>query len=85
MSVITRPEAVSLDELRAAASYCFPPDVQERFALLQTKNNEGTLTEAETEELQALVKEYNARTLAKAKALLELQRRNVNNGENAES
>ncbi len=81
MSVTTQLEAIALDELRAAASYCFPPKVQERFMLLQTKNNEGTLTESEAKELQALVKEYNARTLEKAKALLELQRRSVDNGE----
>jgi len=57
-----------------------PFEVQERFALLQAKNNEGTLTEAEAEELQALVKEYNVRTREKAKALLELQRRGVDTG-----
>ena len=62
-------------ELCAAAAYCFPFEVQERFALLQAKNDEGTLSEAETAELQAFVKEYNARTLEKAKALLALQRR----------
>jgi hypothetical protein len=67
-------------ELCAAAAYCFPFEVQERFALLQAKNNEGTLNEAEAEELQALVNEYNARTLKKAKALLELQRRGADTG-----
>ena len=71
---------IPFHELCAAASYCFPLEVQERFALLQAKNNEGTLTEAEAEELQALVKEYNARTLEKAKALLELQRRGADTG-----
>jgi hypothetical protein len=53
--------------------------------LLQTKNNEGTLTEAEAAELQALVKEYNAHTLEKAKALLELQRRGTDTGNNPRS
>jgi hypothetical protein len=67
-------------ELCAAASYCFPVEVQERFALLQTKNNDGLLTETEAAELQALVNAYNARTLEKAKALLELQQRGVDPG-----
>src|SRR5262245_20721107 len=63
----TMPSAtIAIHELRAAAAYCFPLEVQERLALLQTKNNEGTLTEAEAAELQALVNEYNARTLEKA-------------------
>jgi hypothetical protein len=72
---------IPFHELCAAASYCFPVEVQERFALLQAKNNDGTLTEAEAAELQALVSEYNARTLEKAKALLELQRRGADTGE----
>jgi hypothetical protein len=76
---------IAVYELRAAASYCFPVEVQERLALLQAKNNEGTLTEAEAAELQALVKEYNARTLEKAKGLLELQRRGVDTGDNPQS
>ena len=77
----TVPSAtIPFHELCAAASYCFPFEVQERLALLQTKNNEGTLTEAEAAELQALVNEYNARTLEKAKALLELQRRGTDTG-----
>jgi hypothetical protein len=73
---------IALHELRAAAAYCFPLEVQARLAVLQTKNNEGTLTEAEAAELQALVNEYNARTLEKAKALLELQRRGADIGDN---
>jgi len=77
----TVPSAtIPVHELCAAAAYCFPFEVQERFALLQAKNNEGTLNEAEAEELQALVNEYNARTLKKAKALLELQRRGADTG-----
>ena len=72
--------AIAVHELRAAAAYCFPFEVQERFALLQAKNTDGTFTEAETVELQALVNAYNARTLDKAKALLELQRRGVDTG-----
>ena len=48
----------------------------------KTKNNEGTLTEAEAAELQALVNAYNARTFEKAKALLELQRRGADTGDN---
>jgi hypothetical protein len=71
---------IAVHELRAAAAYCFSLEVQERLALLQTKNNEGTLTEAEAAELQALVDAYNARTLEKAKALLELQRRGADTG-----
>jgi hypothetical protein len=62
-----------------------PLEVQERCALLQAKNNEGTLTEAEAEELQVLVKAYNTRTLEKAKALLELQRRGADTGDNPRS
>ena len=80
MSGTTPSPTITFHELRAAASYCLPLEVQERFALLQAKNNEGTLTEAEAEELQALVKEYNVRTREKAKALLELQRRGVDTG-----
>jgi hypothetical protein len=76
---------IPLPELCAAAAYCFPVEVQERFALLQAKNNEGTLTEAEATELQALVSEYNARTLEKAKVLLELQRRGVATEDNPRS
>jgi hypothetical protein len=64
---------ITLRALRAAAAYCFPAEIQERFTVLQAKNNEGTLTDAEAAELQALVKEYNARTIEKTKALLELQ------------
>lgn len=75
----------TIHELRAAVAYCFPLEAQERLALLQTKNNEGTLTEAEAAELQALVKEYNAHTLEKAKALLELQRRGTDTGNNPRS
>jgi hypothetical protein len=82
----TMPSAtIAIHELRATAAYCFPLEGQERLALLQTKNNEGTLTEAEAAELQALVKEYNARTLEKAKALLELQRRDADTGNNLRS
>ena len=77
----TLPSAtIPLHELCAAASYCFPVEVQERFTLLQAKNTEGTLTEAEAKELQTLVNEYNARTLEKAKALLELQRHGADTG-----
>jgi hypothetical protein len=99
MSNVTRPVAErnctmsgtmssatsTIHELRAAVAYCFPLEAQERLALLQTKNNEGTLTEAEAAELQALVKEYNAHTLEKAKALLELQRRGTDTGNNPRS
>jgi hypothetical protein len=79
----TVPSAtIPFHELCAAASYCFPQEVQERFALLQAKNNEGTLTEAEAKELQTLINEYNTRTIEKAKALLELQRRGAEAGKN---
>ena len=70
----------SFHALCAAASYCFPREVQERFALLQAKNTDGTRTQAEAAELQALINAYNARTLDKAKALLELQRRGMETG-----
>ena len=71
--------------LCAAAAYCFPCEVQERFALLQAKNTDGTRTEAEAAELQALVNEYNARTLEKAKALLALQRCGAETADNPRS
>ena len=52
---------IALHELRDAAAYCLPFEVQERLALLcRAKNNEGTLTAAEAAELQALVNAYNA-------------------------
>jgi hypothetical protein len=82
MSGTTPSTTITLRALRAAAAYCFPAQIQERLALLQAKNNEGTLTEAEAEELQALVNEYNARTIEKAKALLELQRRGADTEDN---
>lgn len=85
MSGTMSSATIAVHELRAAAAYCFPFEGQERLVLLQTKNNEGTLSEAEAEELQTLVKEYNARTLEKAKALLELQRRAVDTGGNPQS
>jgi hypothetical protein len=82
----TRPSVtIPFHELCVAASYCFPLEVQERFALLQAKNTEGMLTEAEAAELQALVNEYNARTIEKAKALLELQRRGADTEDNPRS
>jgi hypothetical protein len=71
---------IPFHELCAAASYGFPPEVQERFALLQANNTDGTRTEAEAAELQALVNAYNAHTLDKAKALLELQRHGADTG-----
>ena len=74
--------STAFHELCAAASYCFPAEIQERLALLQAKNNEGMFTAAQAEELQTLIKAYNARTLEKAKALLALQRRGVDTGEN---
>jgi hypothetical protein len=43
------------------------------------------LTEAEAAQLQALVNEYNARTIEKAKALLELQRRGADTEDNPRS
>ena len=85
MSDTMSSATIAIHELCAAAAYCFPFEVQERLALLQTKNNEGTLTEAEAAELQALVNEYNARTLERAKALLELQRRGADTGNNPRS
>jgi 5-methylcytosine-specific restriction endonuclease McrA len=42
MSGTMSSATIAIHELRAAAAYCFPLEVQERFALLQTKNNEGT-------------------------------------------
>lgn len=75
----------AVEALRAAASYGFPPEKQERFAWLQAKNNEGTLTQAEADELQALVKEYTMRTLEKAKALLALQQQGGNTGASPQS
>ena len=62
------------------AAYGFPPEVQQRFTLLQAKNTDSTLTEAEAEELQALVNAYKARTLDKANALLALPRRGADTG-----
>jgi len=76
---------IALHKLCDAAAYGFPLDVQERLALLQTKNNEGALTEAEAAELQALVNEYNVRTLEKAQALLELRRCGADTGDNSRS
>jgi hypothetical protein len=38
---------IAVHELRAAAAYCFSLEAQERLALLQTKNNEGTDTVGE--------------------------------------
>ena len=85
MSGTTSSVTIAIHELRAAAAYCFPLEVQERLALLQTKNNEGTLTEAEAAELQVMVNAYNACTFEKAKALLELQRRGADTGNNPRS
>ena len=71
---------IPFHELCATASYCFTAEVQERFALLQAKNTDGTRTKAEAAELQAWINAYNVRTLDKAKALLELQRRGMETG-----
>ena len=80
------PSAIfPVHELCAGASHCFPPEVQERFALLQANNTEGTRIEAEAADLQALVNAYNARTLDKANALRELQRRSTDTGDNLRS
>ncbi len=75
MAVAVRYEVGPDGDADAATSYCFPPEVQDRFARLQAKNNEGALSKAEADELRALVREFNARTRQKAEALLDLQRR----------
>ncbi len=50
------------------------PTVQARMDELLTKSNEGTLTEAERDELKALVAEYERMLLANSEALLRASR-----------
>ncbi len=51
------------------------PEKQSRLNLLMGKNNQGTVTEAEREELRSLVKDAEAMTLTNARLLSQQQQR----------
>ena len=59
-------------ELHSAIAYRFPQEKQERLDDLIDKNNAGTITESERNELAALVEEFDQKTLEKAQAMYQL-------------
>jgi hypothetical protein len=56
-------------DLHSAIAYRFPKEKQERLDDLIDKNNLGTITEAERDELAALVEAFDQKTLEKAQAM----------------
>ena len=59
-------------DLHSAIAYRFPEEKQERLDDLVDKNNAGTITEVERNELAALVEEFDPKTLDKAQAMYKL-------------
>lgn len=65
-----------LDALRTQARLELPEAQQRRMTDLLAKNREGSLTPAESAELDALAVEFDAATLAKGRALAALAQLN---------
>lgn len=63
-------ELITFEEQRGRLLH-FPTAKQKRLDVLMAKNNEGRLTSAEQEELQALVREAEEMTLVNARMLRE--------------
>jgi len=59
-------------DLHSAITYRFPNEKQERLDELIDKNNAGTITKAERNELAELVEEFDRKTLEKAQAMYRL-------------
>lgn len=67
------------EELHALADTMIASDKQQRLTQLLHKNNSGTIKKYEIEELDALLVECQQISLLKAKALLTLRQRGVQN------
>ena len=65
-------ETNTMLELHSAIAYRFPRAKQERMDDLIDKNNAGTITEVERDELGKLVEEFDQKTLEKAQAMYRL-------------
>jgi hypothetical protein len=63
-----------LDDIRKQSQLQLPEPVQRRMSELLLKNGEGTLTEMERAELDALGEEFDAATLTKGRAMAALAR-----------
>jgi hypothetical protein len=63
--------------LWASARYRFPSAKEARLHFLLDKQGEGSLRPGEKIELEGLLEEYEQRTLAKAEALVELEKRGL--------
>ncbi len=64
------------DFMEELADFKFPPSTQRRLTQLMDKNNEGTLTAEEREDLKALVEISERMALLKGRAMLILGRKN---------